>query len=124
MIQTISEEARAWLQFFLERVDSKTQQENEAISSLIDALRKTVRYIGDITKDSASKSSESEDVLSKIWSETAKKIRPFNSKLAEKCFFKGIYWADNERFTEEEIVKLGFKIETMKQHVSSAIESI
>lgn len=123
-IKTISEETRAWLQFFLGRLDSNTHQEEEALSSLIDTLSQTVRYIGNITKIPESKSQETEESLSSMWKETAKQVRPFNQELAVKCFFKGIYWADNERLTESEIVELGIKIEDMQNHVLSAIKGI
>lgn len=87
-IKTISEATRAWLQLFLGRLDSNTHQEEEALSSLIDTLSQTVRYIGNIIKIPESKSQKTEKSLSSMWNETAKQVRPFNPELAEKCFLR------------------------------------
>jgi hypothetical protein len=123
-IHSISGEARAWAQFYLDRVDTATQKENEALSSLMVALMQTIKYIGEVTKDPKVKSNETEQSLNQQWFKAAIKVRPYNAALADKCFLKGIHWTDNEHFTHEEIVVLGITIQDMKHHVSSAIKNV
>jgi len=124
IVKHISEEARAWVQLYLLRKDQKTEQERQALQSLIDTLNETVKYISEVNENPSKKSQERESELSEIWSNTSIKVRPYKPALAEKCFFKGLYWADQDQFSEEEIRSLGITIFDMRKEVCVAIKSI
>ena len=122
-IAQISKETRKWVAMYLGHKKQKTEQEGSALESLIDSLNKTASYINEIRISATNESNERNMELSQMWSDTSILVRPYKPALADKCFFKGLYWADHEQFSDEEIESLGISISAMKKEVSAAIKS-
>lgn len=123
-VADISTEIRAWTDMFLSRKDKKTKLESEALGALISTLNDTVKYIAAVNKNPEEKSEKKDHELSALWENTSIKVRPYKPDLAQKCFFKGLSWADQSRYQEEDIIALGITISDMEKEVTDAIKSI
>jgi len=124
IVKDISSETRAWADFYISNKKEKSEKESRALQALIDSLKETVKYIGETKQDPAKKSHDRDEALSSMWSETATAVRPYKPSLAQKCFFKGLFWADQSRFRSEDIDQLGISISDMEKEVLDAIKSI
>ena len=122
--ESINNAAKSWVELFLGRKDAKTKDESDALKALMTALYKTSEYMREVTESPDAKSYERDAQLSEIWQTASIKVRPYKAELSERCFFKGLYWANNNRFTEEELVKRKLKLIDIEKEISSAIKSI
>lgn len=122
-IVQLSKEAREWVSMYIARKEQSAEKEGLALFSLIESLNNTVRYIANVNSSTAVESEEKNMELSNQWSKTSILVRPFKPSLSSKCFFKGLYWADQGRFSDEEIDSLGISIEEMQKEIDAAIKS-
>jgi hypothetical protein len=123
-IESINNSVKGWVELYLGRKDTKAQDESDALKALMTALCKTSEYMREVTESPDAKSYERDAQLSEIWRTASIKVRPYKAELSERCFFKGLYWTNNNRFTEEELVKRKLKLIDIEKEISSAIKSI
>ncbi|MCX2534492.1 hypothetical protein OQ486_13570 [Plesiomonas shigelloides] len=119
-IKEISTEAREWVKLALDIRGKSKKEESEAIAILSKALRETVAHMKDTADDISNNSREKDLQLSNMWDEVANSIRPYRPDLANKCFYKGLYWANTARYTEADLIELRIKI----HHVAMDIATI
>lgn len=122
--ETITNSAKGWVELYLSRKDLKQQHESDALKTIMTAICETSRYMREVLDSPESKSYEREAQLSELWRNTSIKVRPYKNELAERCFFKGLYWADNNRFSKEELAERKLKLADIEKGISSAIKSI
>ncbi|MEZ8065145.1 MULTISPECIES: hypothetical protein [Vibrio] len=123
-LETLNNMAITWFTLIFNRKEIKEQKKNRALKALMNSLASTSQYMQVIVENPAEKSRDRERELSDMWSETALLVRPFDEALSERCFFKGVYWINRNRFTEEEIVKKKMKLHHIEMDVSKALKSI
>ncbi|EHR7166334.1 hypothetical protein KUK86_004501 [Vibrio parahaemolyticus] len=123
-VSSLSEAAIKWVEFYVNRKENKAKKENEAIKSLMISLDRTAVYMKSVLDNAESKSDTVERELSECWYSTSILVREYNAELAERCFFKGIYWSNNSRFTEQEIIDKKMKLHHIEMDVAKASASI
>lgn len=123
-VSSLSEAAIKWVEFFVNRKENKAKKENEAIKSLMTSLDRTAVYMKSVLDNAESKSDTVERELSECWYSTSILVREYNPELAERCFFKGICWSNNSRFTEQEIIDKKMKLHHIEMDVAKALASI
>lgn len=104
-LETLNDMAITWFTLIFNRKEIKEQKKSRALKALMHSLSSTSQYMQVIIDNPTEKTRERERDLSDMWSETALLVRPFDEVLSERCFFKGVYWSNRNRFTEEEIVE-------------------
>ncbi|AYA65823.1 hypothetical protein [Alteromonas sp. RKMC-009] len=123
-LSTLSQITLKWLDLILNRRKVRAEKESDAIKALMNSVSLTSRYMKSVLDDPASQSDEKEHELSDLWNETAIKVRPYKAELAQRCFFKGLYWSDTKRFSEDELQQRKLKLTDIESEISSAIKSI
>lgn len=110
--------------FGLLRKEQKERQELErkAIKALYVALNETLTYFrriehpefaGPDNKDEFARNIKTEDALSRLWMEAAVELRDVNPDLSQRCFMKGVYWTDRDRWDEEKVRAANIKLEVL-----------
>ena len=95
----------------------KTNKKEETLKLLkaaSKALRETLRYL---KKAPNIRDPKEEEKLSDFWSEVATAAWPLNPDLAQRCYLKANYWADTERWTEEQSKSTRIKISEMEDEI-------
>ncbi len=118
-IKTLSEEAREWAKFAIDIRSNSKNEESEAIAKLSKALRVTVAHMKDTADDINNNSRDKDLELSDMWDEVANSIRPYRPGLANKCFYKGLYWADTSRYAEADLIELRIKIHHVAMDIAT-----
>ncbi|MGE6105244.1 hypothetical protein ACLHZT_16760 [Aeromonas veronii] len=121
-VSSLSEAAIKWVEFLVNRKEIKTKKENEAIRALMTSLNKTADYMKMVLDNPELKSRKQENELSDIWNHTSILVREYNPELAQRCFFKGVYWSDNARFTECEIIDRKMKLHHIEIDIAKALK--
>ena len=80
-----------------------------ALRAVSCALDETYLYYRDM-KNGHLKDRDREAQLVKLWSAAAIPLRHFDLKLANICDKKSEYWIDPERYTDDDVEKLGIKL--------------
>lgn len=96
--------------------DHKREQQDEFLNSASEALRQTLIYIG---REPYERDRQKEEELSRLWSKVALTARPFNPDLAGRCQIKGDYWANPERWTDEQLDAAKIEIGLMEKEIGN-----
>lgn len=96
------------IEIFFQRKDRLDERHRVAQDKLYLALNETRMYLADFRKGKVDR--EQEKVISRLWREAAIALRVVDQGLADRCLIKMDYWADPERWSEEDIkkAKIGF----------------
>jgi hypothetical protein len=96
------------------------ERERRAIKALYVALNETVLYFRRLDRPYLARNSkerkefvrniQAEEALSRLWMEASVELRNIDSDLAERCFFKGQYWADRDGWSDEDVRKANIKL--------------
>ena len=92
----------------------KREQQDQFLEAATEALRQTLSYIG---RDTYKRDRKREEELSRLWSKVALTARPFNPDLAGRCQIKGDYWANPERWTDEQLDAARIEIGVMEKEI-------
>lgn len=92
----------------------KRELKDNALRSVSTALRETQLYYRDLGKGKE-RSMDIEAQLAKYWSAAAIPLRHIDEELAMVCEHKAEYWVNPEQWSDEEIVRLGIKLEDVVQ---------
>ncbi len=92
----------------------KRELKDNALRSVSTALRETQLYYRDLGKGKEC-SMDIEAQLAKYWSAAAIPLRHIDEELAMACEHKAEYWVNPEQWSDEEIVRLGIKLEDVAQ---------
>ncbi|EGQ8952527.1 hypothetical protein V6957_004955 [Vibrio parahaemolyticus] len=123
-LEIINKVALTWFNLLFNRKEIHEQKKNLAIKSLMESLSLTAQYMQSLLDDPDSQSRDTERGLSQKWSDTSILVKPYDADLAERCFFKGVYWSNRNRFTEAEIIEKRMKLHHVESDVSKALKSI
>jgi hypothetical protein len=123
-ISSLSDVALKWLGMLINRKEIKAQRESDALKALMDSVTSTSHYMKMVLDNPDSSSRGKEYELSKMWRNTSIKVRPYKTELAERCFFKGLYWANTNRFSQEELEQRKLKLTDIETEIASAIKCI
>jgi len=107
-ILRIKEAVLKLIEIFFQRRDRLDERHKIAQDKLYLALNETRIYLADFRKGKVDR--EQEKVISRLWRESAVALRVVDRGLADRCLIKMDYWADQERWSEEDIkkAKIGF----------------
>jgi len=96
------------IEIFFQRRDRLDERHRVAQDKLYLALNETRMYLADFRKGKVDR--EQEKVISRLWREAAVALRVVDQGLADRCLIKMDYWADKDRWSEEDIkkAKIGF----------------
>ena len=92
----------------------KRELKDNALRSVSTALRETQLYYRDLGMGKE-RSMDIEAQLAKYWSAAAIPLRHIDEELAMACEHKAEYWVNPEQWSDEEIVRLGIKLEDVAQ---------
>ena len=97
------------------------ERERRAIKALYVALNETVLYFRRLDRPYLARSNkekvkfrrsiETEEALSRLWMEASVELRDIDQDLAERCFFKGNYWADRDGWSDGDVRRADIKLQ-------------
>lgn len=93
---------------------NKREQQDDFLNSASEALRQTLIYIGTVPYE---RDGKKEEELSRLWSKVALAARPLNPDLAARCHIKASYWANPERWTDEQLDAAEIEIGLMEKEI-------
>ena len=96
--------------------DVKNNQYNAALDSVNKAILETRKYLKQ-RREGGERDAETEERLSKLWSDASSEIRPYDAKLADLCMVKGHGWADDTVWSDPKYKQLPIDIDEMLQHL-------
>ena len=109
----------------------KEERDTAALRLLLDVLSQTRLYLGRLrrcllaaethTEKLACRERDTEERLSKMWTQLGADIRHLDSDLAQLAVAKGGYWADPETWSPEEIEAAGINIEDVTKAVQDLL---
>lgn len=123
-ITSIGDLVTKWVGIYLNKKADRKDKEEKALKSIMVSLFETSTYMREVLDNKDIKNYEKEKKLGLMWFETSVLVRPYNSDLAERCFFKGLFWGDHSRFTEKELTDKRIKLNNIEEDISRAIKAI
>lgn len=114
---------KTWL-INLERASETRKKESvEALRAVLNAVRETESYLRRLRSEGRDQNKE--DVLSTLWTELSYKLNDLGlKKLEKKCFMKGKYWADRDKYSDEYFEKYGISLELIEHIVKKHLKEI
>lgn len=113
-----------WVSAFINREEARKNKEEEALKAIMSSLFQTTIYMKKVLDSSELRSQETEHELGKMWHDISILVRPYHPDLAERCFFKGLFWGNRDRFTEQELIDKKLKLYHIEEDIAKAIKSI
>jgi hypothetical protein len=101
--------AKEWFQSLRTRNREERERYTTALRALYTALNETQIYVGRLARPAygggprAERNIETEEKLSRLWTEASIQLRDFNLDLAGRCLIKGDYWTNPDAWPEEEV---------------------
>jgi hypothetical protein len=96
-------QVREWLN----RSDTKSARQSAefraALKSIYVAAFETKAYLAAIEERNEPQNYDTEKRLSNLWAEAAIDLRDIDQDLAARCLLKGDYWANPNRWTQQQI---------------------
>lgn len=114
---------KTWL-INLERASETRKKESvDALRAVLNAVRETESYLRRLRSEGRDQNKE--DVLSTLWTELSYKLNDLGlEKLEKKCFMKGKYWADRDKYSDEYFEKYGISLELIEHIVKKHLKVI
>lgn len=114
---------KSWL-INLERAGEARKKESvEALRAVLSAVRETESYLRRLR--TKGREQNIEDKLALLWTELSYKLTDIGlDKLAKKCFMKGKYWADRDKYTDAYFERYGVSLELIEHIVLRQLNSI
>ena len=114
---------KSWL-INLERASEKRKKESiEALRAVLSAVRETESYMRRLK--TKGRDHAIEDRLSALWTELSYKLSDIGlEKLAKKCYMKGKYWANREKYSDDYFDKYGISLELIEHIVKKHLKNI
>ena len=114
---------KSWL-INLERAGEARKKESvEALRAVLSAVRETESYLRRLRSEGRDQNME--DKLSLLWTELSYKLTDIGlDKLAKKCFMKGKYWADKEKYSDAYFDKYGVSLELIEHLVKKHLKRL
>lgn len=114
---------KTWL-INLERASETRKKESvEALRAVLNAVRETESYLRRLRIEGRDQNKE--DVLSTLWTELSYKLHDLGlEKLEKKCFMKGKYWADRDKYNDAYFEKYGISLELIEHIVKKHLKEI
>lgn len=121
---SLSDMVMKWFGVIMNREEARKKKEEEALKFIMSSLFQTTIYMKKVLDSDDLRSHETEHELGRMWCETSVLVRPYNADLAERCFFKGLFWGNRDRFTEQELIDRKMKLYHIEEAIAKAIKSI
>lgn len=102
------------IQIFEENKNRKRKQMRLFLKAALEALTETRIYIGHNVRDRTK-----EERLARLWSKVALTAQPLNPDLAGRYQIKANYWANPDRWTDEEIEEAKIEIERIEKEINN-----
>lgn len=114
---------KTWL-INLERAgDARKKESVEALRAVLNAVRETESYLRRLRSEERDQNME--DKLSLLWTELSYKLTDIGlDKLSKKCFMKGKYWADKEKYSDAYFDKYGISLELIEHLVKKHLKEL
>jgi hypothetical protein len=122
----------SWFGLLRKEQKERQEQERRAIKALYVVLNETLTYFRRIehpefatpeNRAEFERNIKTEDALSRLWMEAAVELRGVNQDLSERCFMKGVYWSDRDRWDEEKVKATNIKLEALLQDAKALLSA-
>lgn len=120
----LSDSIFKWFESFLNRKALEKEKEREALRSIMSSLFETTSYMRECLNKDDYESYEKERELGRMWYETSILVQPFHPDLSQRCFFKGLYWANKNSYSEDELIAKKMKLSDIQSDISEALKRI
>jgi hypothetical protein len=125
----VADSVLGWFGLLRKEQLEQGERERRAIKALYVALNETLLYFRRLDRPYLARSKkekaefernvQAEESLSRLWIEASVELRDINPDLAERCFFKGQYWADRDGWTDDDVRKTNIKLEKVLEDASA-----
>jgi hypothetical protein len=111
-----------WFGLLRKEQKERKEQERKAIKALYVALNETLTYFRRLehpelappgTANEAQRNLRIEDSISRLWMEAAVELKDIQPQLSQRCFMKGVYWTDRDRWNDERVKDANIKLEAL-----------
>jgi len=123
-VKSVLEELREWIKLASDWSSKGERKEEEALTSLLNALNETMIYLGRINVSPEAACRETEEDIARLWKEAAIKVRSYNQELAKRCNAKGLYWGNPSYFTDDEISEMNISIADIQEYANKALKNV
>ncbi len=86
------------------------EHRDSALKAIYKACTETKRYANDWER-TGKRNRKREENLVNLWKEASIPVRHFDAALADKCYYKGEYWLDPEKWADEDVERLGIDLD-------------
>ena len=115
-----------WFGFLRKERKEKSERERQALKALYLALIETSMYFRRLDRPYLAKNKkeekvgfqrniQTEEALARLWTEASVELRDVEPELAQRCFFKGQFWADRDAWTQDDIRKADIVLEKLRR---------
>ena len=120
----------SWFGLLRKEQKERQEQERRAIKALYVVLNETLTYFRRIehpefaspeNRAEFERNIKTEDGLSRLWMEAAVELKEVNRDLSQRCFMKGVYWTDRDRWDEKRVKSANIKLETLLQDAQALL---
>ena len=110
---SIFNQLREWIGL----IDARQVRDNAnlktALKSIYVAALETKMYLAAIEDRGEPQNHDTEAKLSRLWLEAALDLREIDPDLADRCLLKGDYWANPNRWTDEQVEESRINVNTV-----------
>ena len=119
-----------WFGLLRKEQKERKEQERKAVKALYVALNETLTYFRRLEHPElappdapaeAQRSLKAEDAISRLWMEAAVELKDVAPELSKRCFMKGVYWTDRDRWNEERVRSANIKLEELLEDAKSLL---
>ncbi len=108
------------LEYFQRDRHHQSKQKDDALASLQLALTNTLQYV-ERSNGEKCLDRETEYELSQAWGDAAIKMRHVSRELAERLDNKAQYWADQLKWSQEEVIDKRIRLTEMREELHRLI---
>jgi hypothetical protein len=126
-----ADSALGWFGLLRKEQLERGERERRGIKALYVALNETVLYFRRLDRPQLARTPkekrefkrniQTEEALSRLWIEASIELRNIDPNLAERCFFKGQYWADRDSWSEGDLRKANIKLEKVLEDAKTLL---
>lgn len=99
------------------RAGAEARHGLERLGTAVDATSLYIRR----RRSGSPRSEQKEDELSLLWDSAGRALQPTYPELALRCRFKGRYWSDPARWTNDQIDGLNIRLTTMSTELNQLL---
>ena len=129
-ISGIANAARGWFDSLRVRKADLDHREKDAVKAFYKAVNETRLYFSRLKAPKAAflrnkyrGNRDTEEELSRLWTQASYSVAPFSKDLAKRCLIKGDYWAEPSVWSKCDVQENRIEIERMFADAMAIIQS-